>query len=188
MPMTPNSASSAYITSVQFFDFYARSLVADALRATQTSPRPSYLAMIDSTNPAGAKLVVHLNRAAGEIEAACGIAKRYQPADLQALTGVSQTLLWGLNAARCMWSLYQILRPGSARPKDVPGAEESELILKDLRDGQLIFGFYETQDAGLPSVNQAQPHQLLTPNVVGYARRLFPNVYLNKLAGGGGDT
>ena len=148
-------------------------------------PRPSYLAMIDPANPAGARLVVHLNRGAGEIEAACGIAQRYLPLDLQALAGVSQILLQGLNAARSMWSMYQILKPGSARPDDVPGARESADLLKALRDGEMIFGFDETQESGLPTVQQAQPSQLLTPNVVGYAQRLFVNYGLNRLNGGG---
>lgn len=185
MAQTPNSSSSAYVTAVQLFDFYTRSIVADTLRWSPSAPRPSYMAMTDSANPAGAKLLVHLNRGAGEIEAACGIAKRYVPDDLAALTGVSQTLLQGLNAARCMWSLYQILKPGSARPEEVPGAKESAELLKSLRDGEMIFGFFETQDAGLPSVVQANPQALLTPNVVGYALRLFPNYGMNRLIGGG---
>lgn len=185
MPLTPNSSSSAYCTSVQFFDFYARSIVADMLKARPDCPRPSYLAMIDPNNPAGQKLLVHLKRGGGEIEAACGIAKRYLPEDLQALTGVSQTLLQGLNAARCVWSIYQTLKPGSARPDEIPGAKESAELLGALRDGEMIFGFLETQDAGLPDVQQAAPDQLLTPNVVGYAQRLFPNYGMNRLIGGG---
>lgn len=185
MPQTPNTSSSAYCTAIQFFGFYARSLAADVLRATPESPRPSYLAMIDPANPAGQRLLQHLGKGAGEIEAACSIAHRYSPADLNALTGVSAHLLNGLNAARAMWSMYQILKPGSARPDEVPGAKESAELLKALRDGEMIFSFEETQDAGIPSVNQAEPAKLLTPNVVLRASRLFPNYGLNRLTGGG---
>ena len=183
--MTPNSATSAYCNPVQFFDFYARELGADMLKANTGDPRPSYLAMIDNNNAAGVKLLVHLNRGAGEIEAACGIAKRYLPDDLQALTGVSLTLLRGLNAARALWSLYQNLKPGSARLEECPSAKESQELIKELRDGGMIFGFNETQDAGLPTVVQANPTSLLTPNVVSRALRLFPNYGMNRLLGGG---
>lgn len=185
MAQTPNSASSSYCTAVEFLLYYSPSVAADMLRGSPESPRPSYLAMIDPLNPANSRLQTHLDAGAGEIEAACGIAKRYLPADLQALTGVSGQLLKKLNAARGMWSLYQKLKPGAARPEDCAGAKESFELLEALRDGQMIFGFLETQQAGLPSVVQAQPAQLLTPNVVGAAMRLFPNVYINRLNGGG---
>jgi len=166
---------------VQVFNFYARALIADMCKLTPEAPRPSYMAMIDSTNPAGAKLLVHLNHGAGEIEAACSIARRYMPSDLQALTGVSQVLLQALNAARCVWSLFQTLKPGTAKPEAVPGAYESFKLLEELRDGQLIFSFQETQQAGLPYVQQAQPSQLKTPNVVGRVTRLFPNYGQNRI-------
>jgi hypothetical protein len=182
--MTPNSASTSYCSAVDFFSFYARTIAADMLKPAPEFPRPSYLAMIDPANPAAQKLQIHLNRGAGEIEAACAIAKRYEPEDLNALTGVSQVLLHGINAARCMWSLYQTLKPGSARMEECPGAKESWELLEELRDGQLIFGFFETMDAGLPSVVQAAPAKLVTPNVVGYAQRLFPNYGLNRLING----
>lgn len=175
MPQTSASATTPYVTAAQFFTFYAPSLAADVLRATPDAPRPSYMAMLDSTNPAGAKLLVFLSRAAGEVEAACAIARRYSPLDLQALAGMSATLLQGLNAARAMWGLYQRLKPGSARPEDCPGAKESEAMLRDLRDGQKIFTFEETMDAGLPTVQPANPNMLLTPNVVARAYRLFPS-------------
>ena len=185
MPLTPNSAATSYCTLVGFFDFYSKQIAADVLRKTSEMPRPSYLAMIDPLNPAGARLQRHLNRGAGEIEAACSIARRYQPADLAVLTGVSRDLLEGLNAARAMWSAYQILKPGSARPEEVPGAKESAELIKALRDGEAIFGFDETMEAGLPDTSPANPSQLLTPNVVGYAQRLFPFYGANRLLGGG---
>lgn len=177
MALTSASATTPYVTAAQMFQFFAPQLAADVLRASPDAPRPSYLAMLDSTNPAGAKLLVFLSRGAGEIEAACAIARRYTPLDLQALTGMSATLLQGLNAARAMWGLYQRLKPGSARPEDCPGAKESEAMLRDLRDGQKIFTFEETMDAGLPSVQPANPDRLLTPNVVSRAYRLFPGGY-----------
>lgn len=194
MPMTSVSSATPYCSSVQFLTFYAPTIAADMLKARPESPRPSYLAMIDPNNPAGQRLMFFLGRGAGEIEAACSKGHRYDPLDLAALTGVSQTLLQGLNAARTMWALYQKLKPGSARPQDCPAAMESEAMLKELRDGNLIFTFAEVQDADLPSVQpQGNPQGLLTANVVSRAARIFPGYGLNAWpyrdnGGGGGGN
>lgn len=178
--MTPASSPYPYCTSMQFFDFYSRQLAADMLRSAPEAPRPSYLAMLDPANPVGARLAYFLKKGAGEIEAACSKGHRYEPADLLALDGVSAVLLQGLNSARAMWGLYCRLKPGSARPQDCPMASESEALLKELRDGNLIFTFTEVQDADLPSVQpQGDPQQLLTANVVSRAQRLFPGYGLN---------
>lgn len=177
--MTPVSSPYPYCTAAQFLTFYAPTIASDMLKATPESPRPSYLAMIDPANPAGVRLYYFLKRGAGEIESACAKGRRYEPADLLALDGVSAVLLQGLNAARAMWALYQKLKPGSARPQDCPAAAESEAMLNELRDGNRIFTFAETQDADLPSVQPMNPNALLTPNVVGRTARLFPNYGMN---------
>ncbi len=194
MPQTPNSSLDAYVVPQDFFLCYAPTIVADLLRplTNPSGPPPSYLAMCDPRNPAGVKLLKHLNIGAGEIEASCARTKRYVPLDLKALTGVSQTLLQKLNAARGMWSLCQNLKPLTARPDDVPMATESEAMLIELRDGMKIFTFEETEEAGLPSVVPARPNALLTPNVVRRAYRLFPDSQLGRQQnqygnGGGGE-
>ena len=175
MAQTPFSAASSYISPANFLLCYSPSIAANMLRAGPSYPNPSYCAMTDPTNPAGAKLQFHLNIGAGEIEAACAVAQRYTPDDLGALTGVSQDILWKLNAARGMWSLAQFLKPITARMEDVPFAKESFEILQMLRDGELIFGFRETMEAGLPAVQPPNMNQLVTPNALGYvAGRLFP--------------
>lgn len=185
MPMTPKSSSTPYVTAEQFFEFYGWQLAADMLRNTPESPRPSYLALLDQSNPAGAKLYRFLSKGAGEIEAHCLIAGKYNPDDLAALTGMSQVLLQALNSARAMWGIYQRLKPGSARMEDCPGAKESHEMLMELRDGKTIFGFEEVQAAGLPSVNPPAPASLLTPNAVSRAYRLFPNYGPNAWSGQG---
>lgn len=185
MAQTPYSASSSYITAANFLECYSQSIVGDMLRATPDSPPPSYSAIIDPNNPAGARLYKHLKIGAGEIEAYCAVARRYTPDDLTALTGVSRELLEKLNAARGMWSLKQYLQPITARPDDVPFAKESAELLKLLGLGEMIFGFSQSMDAGLPSVVEAQPAALVTPNVISYAQRLFPTYGSNRLLGGG---
>lgn len=190
MPQTSNSASAPYVTAQQFLLCYAPTIVADLLRplTNPTGPPPSYMAMVDPTNPAGQKLLYHMGMGAGEIESKCAIAKRYSPLDLQALTGVSQILLQKLNAARGMWSLCSNLKPLTARPDEVPMAAESAAMLEELKNGDKIFTFFETEDAGLPSVVPARPNYLLTPNVVARAYRLFPDSQLgrNNQNGNGG--
>ena len=174
MAQTPFSSGSAYVTPVQALQHVAPQVWADVLRAYPDAPRPSYMAMIDSTNPAGERLLVYLGVGAGEIEAAMGVAGRYTYLDLQALTGVSATLLQALNAYRGLWSAFKYLRPGTARPEDCPGAKESAELIKSLREGENVFSFSEAQEAGNPSVVPPNTALLVTPDVVGRAHRIFP--------------
>lgn len=180
MSQTPHTSLTAYCTSSQLLACYAQGIVADLCRVSPNSPPPSYLALLDQTNPAGKRLYRHLKIGAGEIESACVVSRRYSTEDLKALTGVSQELLIKLNAARGFWSLANYLKPITSRPEDVPFAKESYDLLMLLRDGERIFSFYESEAAGLPTVNPAQPSQLLTANAVAYARRLFPLAGLNR--------
>ena len=185
MAQTPNSTATPYISAADFLLCYSQSIVGDMLRASPQSPPPSYLAILDTTNPAGAKLDFHLKIGAGDIEAACAVSRRYTPEDLAALTGASQTLLKKLNAARGMWSLTQFLKPMTARLEDVPYAKESAEIIQLLCDGARIFGFDESMDAGLPSVQAPSQSQLVTPNALGYvAPRLFPGTQFGRYYGG----
>lgn len=188
MAKTPNTSTTPYVTNAQTLEMVAPSILADMLRRSPAAPPPSYLAMADTNNPAGARLYRHLSIGAGEIEAACTVARRYDPEDLAALEGMSRALLQKLNAARGFWSLAQYLKPLTARPEEVPGATESYELLKLLQAGEWIFGLLEAANAGLPTVNPAQPTQLLTPNVVGYARRLFPNFGINRIKPNGSTS
>jgi hypothetical protein len=190
MAQTSNSSDSPYLTAREMFLCYSPSIVADMLRpkTVPNAPPPSYLAMCDLTNPAGAALWFHLKIGAGEIESACAIAKRYTPLDLAALTGVSQVLLKKLNAARGMWSMCHQLQPLTANPDNVPMALESMELLKELRDGMKIFTFEETQAAGLPSVVPPNPAALVTGNVISRAARLFPNSPMSGWGRRGGSS
>ena len=179
MPLTSVSTSTPYCTASQFFTLYAYQLAGDMLRVNPDAPRPSLMAMLDQTNPAGARLFQFLLLGSGEVESACSVASRYTPLDLAALTGASAVLLQELTAARAMWGMYKRLRPGSARPEEVPGVKESMEMLKSLRDGEALFTFSESMAAGNPSVKPAQPQQLLTANVVQRASRLFVNYGTN---------
>jgi len=179
---TPNSASAAYVTPAEVLEMYSQEWLADMLRSSPSAPPPSYMAMIDPNNPACQRLQRHLNIGAGEIEAFCTVSARYQPTDLQALTGVSQQLLKKLNAARGVWSLAQFLKPLTARPEEVPMAQESMHLLALLQKGEAIFGLLQSQLAGVgPTVQFPNPYFLKTPNVVGRAQRLFVDYGPNRI-------
>ena len=179
MSQTPNTNTTGYATPADLLECYAESIVADMCRVAPDYPPPSYMALLDARNPAGRRLARHLNVGAGEIEAACGVSKRYTVDDLKALTGVAGDLLKKLNCARGFWSLSQYLKPVTSRPEDVPYAKESWDMLQLLKAGEMIFSTFEAQNAGLPSVSPPNPQALVTPNVVGRAERLFPNTIFN---------
>lgn len=88
-----------------------------------------------------------LNRASGEVEAACLVAGKYTPTDLNALTGMSQSLLQGLVADLAFWFLMVRRYPGSQPTEAYKGAMEK---LERLRLSERIFGLTEVADAGLP--------------------------------------
>jgi hypothetical protein len=170
---TPLSATTPYCSVADLFVYHDSDQVADALRQGNAA-RPSLAAMADPTSEAGGRLLRFLLAASGRLEAVCLIGRRYVPEDLQALTGASLEMLKKLVADLAFWQLAQRRQPGTADPKTVPGALEALEMLKALRDGETVFGFEETADAGLPDVIPARPDLLLTPNAVGRARRIFP--------------
>lgn len=185
MPQTPLSTSTPYCDVGDLFDYHDANQCADMLRQGG-DPRPSLADMLNVSSTVGARLYRFLLAGSGKIESMCLIGKRYTPLDLQALTGGSQELLIKLNADLSFYMLCQRRQPGMSDPKSIPGASEALEALKELRDGGMIFGFVETADAGLPVVQQAQPNNLLTPNVLRKAVRLFPSYYPNSLNGNQG--
>jgi hypothetical protein len=188
IPQTSNSSLVPYVSAIQTFGFFSQKVIADMLKANTDSPRPSYLACIDPNNYFGRKWLQHIGFGAGEIESAVVVASRYTPADLMNLTGVSQILLQGLNAARALWSAYKILKPGTARPEECPAARESFEMLTQLRDGEKLFSFQESEKAGLVAVIPPNPYALapgqstIVPRLV----RLFPTYGINSLLNRGG--
>lgn len=187
MAQTPLSTTAAYCSAADLFVYHDWEQVADFLKAGQ-APRPSKADLLNSSSEAGAALARYLLLGAGRIESMCLIGRRYSPEDLQALHATataSREALVKLNADLAFWYCAQRRQPGTADPKAVPGALEAAELLKALRDGEAVFGFEETADAGLPDVIQAVPSRLLTPNTVARARRIFPLSYPNILDANG---
>jgi hypothetical protein len=184
MAQTPLSTSTPYCSATDLFVYHDQDQVADMLRTGDTT-RPSLASMLDSSTAVGAMLRRFLMAGSGQIESTCLIGRRYVPEDLQALTGASLETLVKLNADLTFWALCKRRQPNASDPRNVPGAMEAVEMLKALRDGESVFGFEETADAGLPDVIQARPDRLLTPNAVARAVRIFPLSYPNTLLGDG---
>lgn len=186
MAQTVLSTSTPYASVSDLFIWHDQEQVSNFVRTGQNPP-PSTAEMLDSTSAAGALLVKFGLMASGKVESTCLIGKRYVPADLQALTGASAEFLKKLVCDLWFWYLAQRRQPGTANPQNVAGALEALETLKALRDGEALFSFEESAQAGLPEVIQANPSQLITPNVVLTAQRIFPFAQINTLNGNGGN-
>lgn len=187
MPQTPFSTSTPYCSAADLFVYHDPEQVGDMLK-TGSGTRPSVASMLDSTSTPGALLQRFLLSASGRVESTCSVARRYTPSDLAALLGsgtAGEQILIKLVADLCFWQLCQRRQPATADVKNTPGAAEAFEYLKQLANGDCIFGFVESANAGLPVVQEAAPAMLLTPNVVTQAIRLFPSYGLNNLLGGG---
>lgn len=150
--MTPLTASSSYCSASRLFAFHDWRTAADAVVDSDTTPRPTKASLVDSGSQYGAIIAATLLSASGEVEAACLVGKRYQPTDLQSLTGSGLAFLEKLVADLAFWHLCQRRQPIAANPDNVPGARSAVDMLERLRIGERIFAFDEAAAAGLPSV------------------------------------
>src|SRR5262245_52812373 len=101
---TPTSNPTSYCTPAEFLQRVDPRQVGD-LVGLQDVRVPGELLLV---NP---EVQAALDDAAGEVEAACLVAKRYAPEDLAALTGVSARLLKRLVARLAFWNLQADRRP-----------------------------------------------------------------------------
>jgi len=153
MPQELLSAVVSYCSPAELFQFHDWQQVADLVRDGD-GPRPSRAMLLDTGSAAGQIVQQALLAASGELESACLAGNRYRPGDLVALTGgttASAVRLKKLVADLAYWSLMQRRQPASADPKNCPGAQQAIDTLQQLREGQRVFGFAETGDAGLAS-------------------------------------
>jgi phage gp36-like protein len=139
MPMTPSEGMAPYATPDDFRKFYdARAL---GMLADDTN------AAVDPGGLSGdAVIAMMLARASGDVESACMVGSRYEPADLQALAGNGRALLVGLVCDLA----YGYLRQRRGLPD--PHGEAYGIALKtldELSEGKKIFPFAQSEQAGL---------------------------------------
>lgn len=143
-PLTVNSAGAPFVTGAQFIVMYDWRTPAMLLSDTDT-------ALATATDVANnTTLLEILMEAAGQIEMATSKGNRYQPSDLTTLAGSTTVMgsrLRRLNADIAMEMLWR-RRPDKEMPA-MPQFEEAQAILASLENGDLVFGFQQTMDAGI---------------------------------------
>lgn len=100
--------------------------------------------------PSDANLAAALLDASGLVEQACLVTSRYLPVDLAALTGAAQGALFRLLSRLTTCLLFE--RRPDLEMKQPWLWEWTEEQLQKLRDGERIFGFVESEGAGLPTI------------------------------------
>lgn len=140
---TPVSASTPYITPTDLLNWRDWRQMADWLSINDT--RGTESAFTSSTVAAE-----HCNAAGGLLEAACLKGHRYEVADLQALIAAapnqSQSLLKRIVSFVAIDSMSRFKKRTPADESDIEWAFG---MLESLSNGDRIFSFLETQNAGV---------------------------------------
>ena len=146
-PLTPNSGLASWLTAARFFVFVDWRPVGQLLNDQGlTADLPS---LTTTGTPANTALLTFLQAACGKFEAALLAGNRYQSADIAGLPANS-------NAAAFRDELLskvaqQVIfrrRPALLKEYELINKEVNE-TLKALHDGEEIFPFVQTQDAGI---------------------------------------
>lgn len=164
--MTPASSTSSFCNPTQFVTVYDWRTIAELLSDTDVA-LTNQAAVIAS--PILAELLME---GAGQIEMATSIGNRYKvytdgtPSDLMALAAtstVSGARLRRLNASITLEYCWR-RRPDKEMPP-MPEFEESALTLKALSEGEAVFGFAESAQAGLTSEQKDTPTDVQNRNM-----------------------
>lgn len=166
--MTPNSSTTPYLVPADLYSRIDPRLIAQLCSFDPTNPviyNPYGTPPVDtlSTN---STLLEQINIGCGELESACLRANMYQVSDLQALNGMALSYMKTIISSIVIMNLYNFRagpNPSEAVVNNYNKAMES---LTDLSDGKRIFGFLETEQAGLPSSYQLQPHDQYSADLV----------------------
>jgi len=166
MVKTVTSAKTPYCSPAMLAQFYDWRPIARLCQDSQTDPDMTYQQFLTSANVAGL-----LSSASGEAEGAFFRAYRLVAADLVALAGTNAgDYLSNLVAGLAVWGAYQ--RRTDFRP--VPeGAQEAKQQIQALGNGDKIFGFLETAQAGLWDVKPETPEDIQARNGVIYQARAY---------------
>ncbi len=146
--MTPNSslvpyASAADLLSRQDVGLVGQLCVDNGQVATAAD-------IIDPLTVGGFNVLTALLDASGEVEYAATRGERYQPSDLQQLTGASLGFLKRVTCDIAMMNLYD-RRDGQNPPQNVlEKYKRAQEFLQQLVSGERVFGDLENQSAGPP--------------------------------------
>jgi len=147
MPATSVSSATPYITPSDLLNWRDWRQMADWLSITDARGTEAVFA-------SSAVAQEHCNAAGGLLEAAVLKGHRYDVADLQALTGQSLSLLKRIVAFVAIDSMSRFKKRTPADESDIKWAFD---LLQALANGERIFSFEETQDAGVPNTARMEP-------------------------------
>lgn len=168
MPKTPSTAVNAYANGADLTARYDWRPLGDM--AQDTGTRPANQAAFEAL----ATVTTALKDASGIVESHALRGGRYEYLDLEALTGVGQSLLKKLVCGLAVWLLTDRRTLQTGKPP-VPMPEWCKDMLAELADGLIIFPFIETQEAGVMHPIEMQPlgSEFEANRVVGEASRFF---------------
>lgn len=174
MPLTSVSSASAYAAVTDLKVWKQWQHMADWLSTDGTRGSESQF----NSNAAA---LTHLKAASGLLEAACLKGGRYTPTDLAALTGNSMELLKRIVCWLAIASMSRFKTRTKGDDEEIHWAQD---VLQALADGERIFAFQETMDAGIPdNVQMAPPNsQQEADRVSVQAERLFGQRLSNRLS------
>jgi hypothetical protein len=173
MAQTPLSNAGSYLPVAEFLkrcDKRSVARLANDLSATDKADVNALVAQL----PTNQNLLAALLDASGELESACLVGNRYQPADLAALTGASQGKLYRLLTWMTLCYLYERRPP---REKDQPPPwyyDRAREELDRLEHGERVFGFVESAKAGRMTADPISAADVQNQHTtVTQCRRLF---------------
>ena len=164
MPLTPSGGSSSYATVADFKLRYDIRALGQLVKDDNTIAPGTAL---DSD----AVIAFELQAASGLVESACQVGSRYNPEDLQSLSGNSRAFLVSIVCDLA----YGSLRQRRGYPEEyTPAYKEALRQLQLLQSGESIFPFQQAEDAGLASNRlRSFAEKLRQPWASAHLRRAF---------------
>lgn len=173
MAKTVSSSDAAFCTAEQFLDFFDWNTVAQLLT---DKAQGGTITLKTRTEVLASTVLERLLKArSGMVEAAALKGERYTTADLEALQDDDTNggeLLARIIADLTMFDLYN--RRPDRRAEMPESCKMAHQFLDLLADGQMIFGFEETAEAGHMDQQETTDAEIRTRNgMVNQARRYF---------------
>lgn len=110
-------------------------------------------AVDEAALPTSEPIVLALERASGDVDAAAMVGKMYTESDLSQLTGNARSMLIGMVCDRAMAYLMR-RRPEKFSDVAIEAIlARTDKFLDSLRDGQRVFNVATVLDAGLPTID-----------------------------------
>lgn len=175
MPLTVNTGAASYLSATTYLGMHIDPRWVSekvSVNGSGVGMNPDGTVNL-TTLAADARLGKALARASGMVEAAATKGARYDPLDLAALTGNAQAFLEGVVADLTTGILMNDLRPDPT-PNLTPSYLQALAWLEQLAQGERVFAFAETQQAGLIADEKDTPATVCARHgVVADARRFF---------------